>query len=239
MKTMIKISNALIVVVLFCLFTGCACYYAPNAQNVPMFSEKGQASASGSFQFGEATYGFNAQGAVAVSEHVGMIGNYNFYSDDYMTTSNTCEIGVGYFDNFGKKGTSVFETYAGIGAGRVKIDMDDRLQLVNTTSLFIQPDIGFKRDNFRMAFSTRFRLVHFNIIRDDGSSSGYYIYENWTDNFNTGFIEPAVTLSFGGKTVRFQYQLMLSFAVGEIVYYDMLNNNFGLVFCIPPKKKAK
>jgi hypothetical protein len=239
MKTMIKISNAVLLMSLFSLITGCACYYAPNAQNVPLFSEKGQVSTSGSFQIGGATYGFNVQGAAAVSEHVGLMGNYNFFSDNFMTTSNMGEIGVGYFDNFRQMGNAVFETYAGIGAGRVKIDIADGLQLVNTTSFFIQPDIGYNWNKFRLAFSTRFRVVHFNIIRNDNLSSGYYIYEQGTNQFNIGFIEPAVTCSFGSKMIRFQYQLMLSYAVGDIHYYDMINSNFGLVFCLQPKKHAK
>lgn len=237
MKTMIKISNVLIAVVLISLFTGCACYYAPNAQNVPQFSEKGQVHASASYQLGSITEGVNLQGATAVSEKAAIMGNYNYYADNSITTSHMGEFGIGYFKRSGNKNNRVFETFAGMGLGRVKVDSEDGLQLVNTTSVFLQPDIGFVREKFRFAFSTRFRFVHFNVVRDDYTSSDYMYTDPGDGQCNTGYIEPACTFTFGGRLVRFQYQVMISYTFGDIVYYDSFNNNFGLVFCIPPKSR--
>lgn len=232
---MIKISNALVAIALFSLFTGCACYYAPNMQNVPQFTEEGQVHASASYQLGSITEGLNIQAARAFSSKAAIMGNYNFYSDNDMTTGHMGEIGIGYFKNSTKNSQRISEIYAGAGFGRIRVDFGDGLQLVNTTSVFLQPDIGFAREKFRFAFSTRFRFVHFNVVRDDLTSIDYIFSEPGNGQCNTGFIEPALTFTFGGRMVRFQYQIIMSYALGDYIYYDMINSNFGLVFCIPPK----
>ena len=74
-----KIVPALSVVL---LVASCApVYYAPNAHNVPLFSEKNEATVSASFAIldnPEPMTGTDLQLAIAVSDHVGIMANGMF-----------------------------------------------------------------------------------------------------------------------------------------------------------------
>jgi len=258
MKTKTIIQNALAVLALFSLLTGCApCYYAPNAHNVPVFSEKGQGNGTFSFQFGPLTQGWNVQGALAVSDHIGIMGNYNHYNgteyslfneDNYTSFKcNMGEFGMGYYYPF--SGMFVFETYGGLGGSRVNAEYNkwdgnfNGTASIGTTSYFIQPSIGFYKKNIRLAFSSRFRLLNF---RDVDFSPGLNIETktvfNDLDHLSPqGFFEPAFTFRAGGEKVKFQAQVGLSIIMSQdyIFEYDPLNINFGIVFCLPGKKKSE
>lgn len=258
MKTMIKIQHALAVLALFSLLTGCMpCYYAPNAQNVPVFSEKGQGNGTFSFQFGPLSTGWNVQGALALSDHIGIMGNYNHYSGrdesvswdgtDYSTKfkSNMGEIGLGYFYPF--EGKFVVEAYGGLGGSRINTDYErwngDGSSSVGTTSFFIQPSIGYYKKHVRLAFSTRFRLLNFRDVKyQTGSGSDPLENVDYLENMPVqGFFEPAFTFRAGGEKVKFQAQAGVSIIMSHAydIEYDPMNFNVGIVFCLPGKKKSE
>jgi hypothetical protein len=255
MKTMTKILSAMTLVVLFYLLTGCMpCYYAPNAQNVPLFTEKKQANGTFGFQFGSLTIGYNMQGAVAVSDHIGLIANYNHFSgkgnkgtymgEDYSSTykGNMGEFGLGYYYPF--KNKFVVETYAGIGTNTIKTAYErydgDGNSSLHFNSYFIQPAICVYRKNIKVAFSSRFRLVDYDKIQFDSwlGESAKSVLIDIKNNPDAWLFEPAFTFRAGGEHVKFQAQIGISVFMGnsEISIYDPLNINFGVVFSIHGKK---
>lgn len=258
MKTKNNFYSILSVIFLFAVITGCSpCFYAPNAHNIPMLKEKGQGTGTASVQFGPLTKGLNVQGALAVSNHVGIMGNYNHFSDrsndaseeesaSTKSKSNMGEIGVGYFNAF--KDMFVFEAYAGFGGSRINTDYDDYwygagTSSIGTTTFFVQPSIGIYKKNVMVAFSTRFRTLSFRDPQFSSTLDEYLKEDMRTLDAKNAFalIEPAFTFRAGGKSVKFQAQVGWSVMLDESYLFerDPLNINFGIVFCLPGKEKRE
>lgn len=257
MKTINKIQNSLAGLTLFSLLTGCMpCYYSPNSQNVTLFTQKWDGNGTFNFQFGGLSVGLNGQGALALTDHMGIMGNCNYYTGrgekgtlngaDYSCTfsGKMGEIGLGYYLPF--KGKAVFETYAGIGRSRVSTEYEifdgDGSSSIGTTSFFIQPAIGYYNKHVQLAFSSRFRIINFRDVKyNSGLGNGAKEPVNDLQKYPTAaFFEPAFTLRSGGRNVKFQLQAMFSVPIdnSKIVIYDPVNINIGIVFCIHPKKKS-
>jgi hypothetical protein len=248
-----KITVCLIFIVL--LDSCMPCYYAPNAQNVPLFTEKKQANGTFGFQLGTLSGGLNIQGALSVSDHIGLMANYNHFAGkaeagifiaDYSHnfSGNIGEFGLGYFMPF--KSKCVFETYAGLGTSKITTDYQrsdgDGTSTLNTNSYFIQPAIGYYRKKVKLAFSSRFRLLDFKKVQYDpwlGNSAKEFLID-LQNNPNPCLFEPAFTVRVGGEHVKFQAQIGLSVLIGhsKINDYDPLNINIGVVFSLHGKKKS-
>jgi hypothetical protein len=196
------------------------------------------------------------QGALALSDHIGIMGNYNHYSgrdesgtwsgDEYYShfKSNMGEFGLGYYTTFDNK--FVFESYGGIGGSRVNNEFErwdgDGSSSVGTTSFFIQPSIGYYKKHVRLAFSTRFRLLNFrDVTYQTGQGSDPVESIDYMENMPAqGFFEPAFTFRAGGEKVKFQTQVGFSIIMSHSydIEYDPMNFNVGIVFCLPGKKKS-
>jgi hypothetical protein len=220
-----------------------------------LFREKKEANGTFSFQNGTISIGMNMQGALAVSDHIGIIANINHFSDkgveldiddeDYSTKikGNTGELGVGYYLPFAKK--FIFETYGGFGRTNIKTTYEwasvARNSTVKATSYFLQPAVGYYKKNVRLALSARFRVVDYRSVQYEPELD-LFAQETLIDlqnNPTVCLIEPAFTFRAGGEHVKFQTQVGLSFLLGKdsMVIYDPLNVNFGIVFSIHRKKK--
>lgn len=257
MKTSIKSISLLALISLFFALNGCMpCYYSPNSHNVPVFTGKGQANGTFSFLFGAVSTGANVQGAVAITDHIGLMANYNHFSgrgesgtwngEDYSSTStsNMGEVGLGYYLPFQNK--MVFETYAGIGASEIATDYErwdgDGSSTVHTTTYFIQPSIAYYKKNIRLAFSSRLRAINFRDISyntrlGDDAIQGLIDLQDYP---TYGFFEPAFTFRAGGKVAKFQIQVGLAVPLGQtyVIEYDPVNINIGMVLSLPGKKKG-
>jgi hypothetical protein len=242
------------------LLSGCAAsYYAPAAQNVPLFQEKKEANISGDFRIGNDTKGFDIQTAVAATDHLGITvnyshytgdeENYNWYSGDISSVtygSSTFEMGLGYYLPF--KDKMVFEIYSGYATSNFKtnglVHLSSGIQQVHSNSFFIQPDIGLRIKHFEVAFSSRIRVNSYNKVSYAfGFENNEYDY---TDDLMRShpvvcFMEPAVTLRVGGEHVKFQIQGGPSFIISKDQYFshDPLNLNFGLIVRLGGDKKAE
>lgn len=124
------LKNHLLVLALLCLVQ--SCFYQPTGVNVPMLTEKGEIALSGTTGFGN-----NIQAAYGLTDHLGVIVNYNDYGIErsynrkkiivregltIVGYNKTKEIGFGYFNNqktkkIGKYLKSNFDIYGGFGAG--------------------------------------------------------------------------------------------------------------------------
>lgn len=241
------------------LIAGCSpIYYAPNAHNVPLFTEKGEASFSGSCEIMDQSTGGNIQTAVALSDHISiMAGGFhvkteytNEFDSDKQEVSKgyLVELGAGYFDafNVSSKMNLVLETYGGMGFG--KYDNSTRVpsyfdynsawtdyyaRNASYQRYFIQPSLGLKSAYFEFALSARFAgLTYTNYTVD------YDAPELPLDNWSL-LLEPGITLRAGFKNVKIQSQIGLSLNLNNP---DLIQEHFyfslGLYFNIGPEDPA-
>ena len=239
------------------LLDGCRpCYYAPSAQNVPLFKEKNEGNGSIALRLSMRTIGCDMQGAFAITDHLGLMANYSYFSGRGSTAnfdgedlsghfkSHLTEFGLGYYLPF--KNKFLFETYGGYGKSWIENHYDyfvgNGYSTLGSSCFFIQPAVGFYKKNIRLAFSARFRGVNFNQVHFDSGLDQTYKEEllQIQDNPVVFFIEPAFTFRGGGEHVKIQVQIGLSFKVSDTeLVYDPMNFNIGLIFNIHGKKKSE
>lgn len=194
-------------------------YYVPNTQNVPLLTNRGEFTAN------VATNGnqFEGQAAIGLNKNTGIQVNGGWFAPKDLDNGNGGsgkfgEIGIGYSRNLGK--TLVFETYGLFGLGSVENHLPSTIDSAKTTTgkifsnvqrFAIQPAIGYKGRKFEVALSSRIGYLTFS------KPSGSLIYNNMDqvqylkDNATTMLVEPAVTLRYGYKNLKFQAQLGQSF----------------------------
>lgn len=142
----------LFLILLSFVFIQCQPIYYPNTVNTPMLTGKGDVNIGGHY----GTSGINLQGAVAISDHVGIMSNTSYLGEGEDGESPFyTELGVGHFKKVGGKG--IFEIYAGGGLGN------------EYNRLFMQPSIGLHTNALDLSFATRF------IALDTPKNDGAYI----------------------------------------------------------------
>jgi hypothetical protein len=207
------------------VMAGCTSVYVPNARNSPLLRKAGEVQAS--VGFGN---GLDVQGAVAVTNHIGLMANYNYldlrssqYSskpsnEDY-SYHNFFEAGLGYFENQDKW---CYEIFAGYGRGE-GASYDNYVwwgdQNVKATGhydrIFIQPAFGINKSRFQFSFAPRMSIVDFKEFKTDAST--FTIHEN--PKF---FFEPAVLgrMNLMNNRCFFGFQLGFSVPVASDVFYE-------------------
>jgi hypothetical protein len=230
MKKLVRSS----VVILAVLSSSCGVYQA-NLRNSPMLTKAGEFQ--GSVQIRR---GVEAQGAVAITNHIGAISNYAFYQRDQsggeFEKRTFFEAGLGYFNN---SGNSFFEVFAGYGQGHT--------QLINQSSMsdhspyseagrfnrfFIQPAIGYRTKKWSTAFVPRISQVN---ISDYVNTSGN------TTSQNKLLFEPAGVTRF-----YLHNKLFLTFQGGIALEIAKINDGSlgiqlggGIGFRLNAEKKAE
>lgn len=102
-----------------CLFlASCQSLYLQKTVNIPQLEKKDDGNVSASFSF---NYGFNVQGAYAVTNHLGVMANSFFtYNNDpkYKNDYHRClELGAGYYTRIGD--VAIMEFYGGGSIGLI------------------------------------------------------------------------------------------------------------------------
>ncbi|MBL4655598.1 MAG: hypothetical protein JKY33_07235 [Bacteroidia bacterium] len=222
----------LIGIAILLTLNSCNIYYAPNAHNVPLFKEKGEMRISAILSQGGYDYkGMEIQGAYAITDKIALSANgfMAHAEDDNSPKSGRgsfLEIGPGYYKPLNKH--FVFETYTGIGAGKVYNRYRDRsISTVNFLRYFVQPSIGFTSKVFDAALSSRICGLYY-----------YSVHSNSIENSESLFalqyalpllIEPALTIRLGWKNVKIQGQFGVSIILNDPEFdYDEHNLNLGL-----------
>jgi hypothetical protein len=204
--------------------------YDPAAHNVPLLADKHELNACGI----AADHGLSGQMAYALTGHIGVMGAYQYetwnvngadvYSSQHF--SKTGELGAGYFEKFGlpdERGR--FECYAGAGQGFVRDNVSNYHIPKRPESAalyykaFIQPGIGYAMNNVEIAFSLRLsRVMFYRIASEEPSIDGR--------KFSFLSIDPAATVKFGYRNVKFVLQSGMNFPIGND--YKMINHrNFN------------
>jgi hypothetical protein len=219
----------IVIAVIVCLFvSSCAPVYVPNARNSPMFTKAGEFQ--GSLQLGN---GLDVQGAVSVSNHIGLMGNFSYAnnkspdpddSDDYHR-HKFFEGGIGYFENQGKW---CYEIFAGYGEGEgSSFDEYDFFSSGSSSTvratgkfnrIFIQPAFGLNKKMFHVSFVPRISLVDFTeFTSDDAGGVAPYI----ANDDPKVFIEPAVMGRINLMSNRMFFTFQGGFSVPATkVYYE-------------------
>ncbi|MBN2164803.1 MAG: hypothetical protein JW717_00835 [Marinilabiliaceae bacterium] len=197
-STLKKRYVALNIISLIITLWSCAPAYIPNVINTPMMSNKGEFR--GAAHIG--TAGFDPQLSYAITDNIGVLMNASFSnstsdSTDSYHKHHFLELGTGYYKKINHLHIEVF---GGYGFGKIKSHYNNNIWNdytdVNIQRYFLQPSVGFGSNYFDAIFTPR--VVHVNIAQS-------------TQNNRSFFIEPAITLKFGPKHVKFIGQMGLSF----------------------------
>ena len=210
----------LVFIFLLMLSASCTTYYKPNAVHSPMLKQKGDGHVTAAIG-GSGTGLGNLQLAYAVTDHFalmtdGMIhyrkGTYqnSSYPDKGTVVTNiySGNLGVGYFEKFGKSGKQLIQLYGGGGYGKSYSQLfdynpADRNVSAEFYNVFVQPGIVFTKQSIDFAVDTRINYV--SLYNFNGDFEGYY---NGSDpipdgpNVNFMLVEPTFTLKAGGKSIR-------------------------------------
>lgn len=232
----------LFLLVAVCVFaSSCKNMYIPNMHNVPMLQEKNEFRATAS--------AYNYQTAYAVSNHIGVLANGYYRPSNWTITSGDLENeyksdrfllegGMGYFGKIDEG--VVADCYGGGGFGNVEYNwdlydqgvLDDEQRLsANMTRFFVQPSIGYTIDFVDVAFSTRFAALKFNNLKTVNYTTEELIAQNLykIDQPLYLFLEPAFTLRFGFKYIKFHLQTIYSGKLNsEPLNYKFVVVNTGI-----------
>lgn len=218
----------------------CAPVYVPNARNAPLFRGAGEFQTSINF-----SEGIDGQAAVSVTDHIGILGNYNYVNrntsdvnDQDYVRHNFWEAGVGYYENSEKMSYEIFGGYGrgeGTSYGTYSWFGPTELNATGTYQrFFIQPSIGSNNKIFNWIVSPRISLVDFE----------KFTYDNQIATYNNPviFFEPAFTarLNFGESPIYSQFQTGFSFTTqGDTVFdYQPFQLSFGIGLRFGGKKKS-
>lgn len=202
--------------------TGCGpLFYSASSHNVPLIEEKGETVLNmAGDQKGVA---FHAAGGlsenISIKADVAVFLPYETLYDSYDNRNifgTYSELGAGYFTDIDD--VFVFEIFAFTGYGvsknrfQDKEDDDDSVYgylNVGHFDIGLQPDIGYKIENFEIAVSAR--LFYLRFVKVDGDlvfrdeSQRDYLKEN-RSHF---ILEPALTCRVGHEKIKYQLQLVL------------------------------
>ncbi|MFN4145207.1 MAG: hypothetical protein ACK4GN_05235 [Runella sp.] len=249
-----------IVFVISCLFYSCGGVYIPNSVNSPMLGGKGEGQINSSLQVNlPRGTSFNAQGAYAVGNNVGLLLNTYGFTSKLQTWQGTrrsgrgglIEGGMGYFKR--NSDGIVFETYAGAGIGTINIrDLENpnsgNIQLADPyyfqslqTRFFVQPSIGYVHTHVEVSFTGRFSNVSYSLPNTNYPKN--VLEKDHFINFNLNnrvFFEPSMLVRAGGEKLKYQVQFGRTFAVStEVFSYAEFYVSTGFVYQFKPKKKPQ
>ena len=186
-------------------------YYVPSAPNTPLLSKKDDFNFNLLRTAASHINGFEVQAAYLPAKHFGIIGRYSFAKDDggysdYMKYKSL-EIGAGFVNQLYKN--LHFETYGGIGKGKVANIHHTGFSNLNLTHYFIQPTLAVNNEKktLQFAFVSRFAGVNFkvtdNMFNHDREALTAAQLQSLYDKPFHVFWEPGMVLRFGWKEFLF------------------------------------
>lgn len=243
--------NLVLFIVLITLSSCSGYYYSASPHYVPLNSEKGELRTNIGIN--------SLQTGYTISNHFSLFttGYYRFKAttfdwgtfstkengggDSYEDKSYEINFGSSYFYNHNKL---VFEVLFGAGFGNIEFDhvidlyeVDYKFNMNSRKyNIFVQPNIGIKfNEHLSLSLSTKISQQHLYNIKTDlvwGSYSDETISDDYFFNksfANLYFIEPGLTLRFGGEHVKMQTQIIPVFSLNETyIRYREFSINLSL-----------
>ena len=231
--------------ILLLLVASCAPIYVPTTRNAPLFRGAGEFQGSAYL-----TTGVDVQLAYALTDHIGVTGNYNILSQNqvlpedpavpgmptsFQRKNNFGEVGLGYYQSTRSKR---FEIYGGYGMGQGTsydnyyfLAKDFGVKAIVSTGkysrFYIQPSIATNSKKFNMSFTLRVSAVEFSEFSSDGFTSTT-VTKNPDEPIHV-FVEPALTGKFPlAGNLYGVFQLGLNTGVPSEVYFDYVPLQFAL-----------
>lgn len=244
-----KPNTTLIFVLFITIIMNTSCthyYYQPNANNVPLFKEKNEVHIQLQASGGNDLSGFDAQTAYAIGKHIGLQFNY-FHTGDKNNDNSSgkgdyIEAAAGYFTPL-HNNRWVFETYAGIGEGRVTNIYDvSKFSKFGMTKFMVQPSFGYTSKYFNIAVSSKFSLAGYNLVnssvtRDDYDYDADYI--QFLKNKSFPLWEPGIMMRGGTKHFQIMFQVTHSVLFKTGLRLDDTNVSWGIVVPLKITKPVK
>jgi len=207
-------------------------YYVPSAPHTPLLTEKNDLSIDVMRASGSKFTGAEIQAAYLPWKHAGLIGSFSIGANhggepDYMNYQRF-EIGSGYITKFAEGWH--FETYAGLGSGKIRNYHHTGHSKINLSHFFLQPAIAIsnKTQTVQFAISSRFAGINFNVrdtlfdtVREPLSA------ENLKSLYDQPFHvmwEPALIFRTGWKNFLFNAQYSFSSDLTNPDLYRGKNN---------------
>jgi hypothetical protein len=237
------------------LLTGCSVqYYSVNMHNTPLLKEKGDLKINGAAsvsEYRDDALALEFQGAYAINEHWGMVGDFHNIQDQ---TSNygvanyglSSTIGLGYFtpikntklmtEIYGSIGTghaifkdSEIRYYKAFDNGQYQYFLGDYYQKHNFSIMSIQTNIGYKAKYFECALTGKIASLsyHKREVKVGGLDVNYAFDDN--DPFMKSFllVEPGVMLRGGTKNLKVQSAFSVAFGADNLIA-QRINFSLGL-----------
>jgi hypothetical protein len=143
-------------------------YYVPSATNTPLSADKNMLNFNVTNSSGNTTSGVDVQASFLPTQHVGIIAGYSSSRNkgedaiDYVNHKRF-EIGAGYVTAV-TKGWH-FETYGGIGSGRILNSHHTGGSNIRNTVYFLQPALAFNNETRTVSIGlvSRFSGVNFSL----------------------------------------------------------------------------
>ncbi|HPI80075.1 MAG TPA: hypothetical protein PLM35_06030 [Cyclobacteriaceae bacterium] len=233
-------------VIALALLSSCAPMYVPNVRNAPLFNGKGEFQAAAFIGTG-----IDLQGALALSDHIGITGNYSFLretrndpfdpSQKFKRKNNFFEGGIGYYK---ASRSRRIELYAGYGQGKgtttgqygfLGLGQQEVIVTGKYKRIFIQPSIGTNNSRFSLALTPRISLVDFHEFQTGP------IKESPDDGAHL-FIEPAATARFRmAENLNGIFQLGVNIPSPNDTFFDhvAVQASFGVQLHLGESLKAK
>jgi hypothetical protein len=230
-----KKNHGLIAVVLVSvIMSSCAPLYFPSSRNAALF--RGAGEVQGSVHVGT---GLDAQAAVSVTNHIGLMGGYNHVSrntadntdDDYIK-HRSWEGAIGYYENTGK---ICYEIFGGYGKGEGEsngdfFEVDNTFGKGTYSKFFIQPSVGTNNHIFNWIVTARVSHVDFDEISYFDSQQPSTLTIKRPDPVL--FIEPSFTgrVFFGKSPIYSQFQAGFSYTTQGNPGFDYEPFHFAIGF---------
>lgn len=227
----------LITVTFIAVLSSCAPMYVPTMRNAPMFNSQGE------FQ-GTAIIGtgLDLQGALAVSDHIGILGGYSFFTENrndpqdlsqtFKRKNQSFEGGIGYYKADRQKR---IELYVGYGGGKgtttgqysfLNLGQQEVIVTGKYNKFFLQPSIGTNNRGFNLIFTPKFSFVNYTEFQ-----SGVTIEK--PDEGIHLVIEPALTARFRmAPNLKGMFQVGLNLPTPNDAFFDHvpIQAGFGIQF---------
>ena len=142
-------------------------YYAPTVTNAPLLANKNDISFSLSGALSSKNTGPGIQAAYIAGKHVGITANYSSLSNsdlfDDISDQHVFEFGAGYVNKLNDRW--LFESYGGMGFGKMENFHETGRSTIKTRSYYVQPAISVssKKDAFQFGFFSKFNVVNFSL----------------------------------------------------------------------------
>ena len=207
-------------------------YYVPSGTNTQLLSEKNDFAFNVNRSANEEFSGVELQASYLPAKHIGIVASYSSAgsgSDDKLKYHGF-DGGVGYVTHLSKEWH--FETYAGIGVGKIDNTHATGNSQVNFTRYFIQPAFAVSniKKTVQLGFLSRFTGVNIKIDTAFDNARELYSTTQAQSIYNNPFRvmwEPGIELQFGWKNFLFHTSYMLSANLSTPELHKA-NSNFSI-----------